>query len=82
MVPVVGLKPTRVLAQRILSPPRLPFQHTSILYIIHHLSKNSKRIFSDRKELQALGLQFPPNEIFLPVMAIFFRIFGKIQNFS
>ena len=28
MVPVVGLEPTRYLYQRILSPPRLPFQHT------------------------------------------------------
>ena len=28
MVPVVGLEPTRCLHQRILSPPRLPFQHT------------------------------------------------------
>ena len=28
LVPVVGLEPTRVLPQRILSPPRLPFQHT------------------------------------------------------
>ena len=28
LVPVVGLEPTRYLYQRILSPPRLPFQHT------------------------------------------------------
>ena len=36
VVPVVGLEPTRHRWQRILSPPRLPFQHTgksiSIIY--------------------------------------------------
>ncbi len=30
LVPVVGLEPTRYRYQRILSPPRLPFQHTGI----------------------------------------------------
>ena len=30
LVPVVGLEPTRCRHQRILSPPRLPFQHTGI----------------------------------------------------
>ena len=30
VVPVVGLEPTRCRHQRILSPPRLPFQHTGI----------------------------------------------------
>ena len=30
VVPVVGLEPTRYRYQRILSPPRLPFQHTGI----------------------------------------------------
>ena len=29
-VPVVGLEPTRVLAQRILNPQRLPFHHTGM----------------------------------------------------
>ena len=30
VVPVVGLEPTRYRYQRILSPPRLPFQHTGV----------------------------------------------------
>ena len=30
LVPVVGLEPTRHRWQRILSPPRLPFQHTGV----------------------------------------------------
>ena len=30
LVPVVGLEPTRHRWQRILSPPRLPFQHTGL----------------------------------------------------
>lgn len=36
LVLVVGLEPTRHHWQRILNPPRLPFQHTSIFYYGTH----------------------------------------------
>ena len=36
MVPVVGVEPTRVLAQRILSPSRLPFHHTGEILWTHY----------------------------------------------
>ena len=46
MVPVVGLEPTRHRWQRILSPPRLPFQHTGMREVLYNMrgeisSKNS-----------------------------------------
>ena len=51
LVPVVGLEPTRCRHQRILSPPRLPFQHTGIFnfapprtkFRILEGSRNAKR---------------------------------------
>ena len=36
LVPVVGLEPTRHRWQRILSPPRLPFQHTGLLSRVYN----------------------------------------------
>ena len=42
LVPVVGLEPTRCRHQRILSPPRLPFQHTGIFNFLHRHGRNSE----------------------------------------
>ena len=36
VVPVVGLEPTRHRWQRILSPPRLPFQHTGMREVLYN----------------------------------------------
>ena len=36
VVPVVGLEPTRHRWQRILSPPRLPFQHTGMRDVLYN----------------------------------------------
>ena len=36
VVPVVGLEPTRHRWQRILSPPRLPFQHTGMRVVLYN----------------------------------------------
>ena len=36
VVPVVGLEPTRHRWQRILSPPRLPFQHTGMRMVFYN----------------------------------------------
>ena len=38
LVPVVGLEPTRHRWQRILSPPRLPFQHTGMRAVFYNRS--------------------------------------------
>ena len=67
MVPVVGLEPTRHRWQRILSPPRLPFQHTgtainSILHLLPDCKWEFRVISRDMpRRACARSAQISPN---------------------